>query len=140
MKIMDRRAIEFDASSIAKAIAASPKAAQSFGLPGLRPTGVRFYPEEARIDVLYGPNDAPRAVSFPAVALGALLISYCIRARIPIPRNTLKGIRIDGRSVTLAFRTGYNEMPPPELAEASGRAPEPVLAWTWLKPDGALPE
>jgi hypothetical protein len=140
MKIVDRREIEFNAMSVAKAIAVSPKAAQGFGLPGMPPTGVRFYPKDARIDVLYGTKDAPRAVSIPAVTLGALLVSYCIRVRIPMPRKSDKGIRIESHSVILAFRTRYEEAPQPEVAETSGRALESVTAWTWLKPDRGIPE
>jgi hypothetical protein len=138
MKILDRREIEFNAMSVAKAIAVSPKAAQGFGLPGLPPVGVRFYPKDAKVDVLYGTKDAPRAVSISAGTLGALLVSYCIRARIPMPRKSDKGIRIESHSVILAFRTKYDEAPHPELAETSGRASESVTAWTWLKPDRAM--
>jgi hypothetical protein len=140
MKIVDRREIEFNAMSVAKAIAVSPKAAQGFGLPGLEPLGVRFYPKEAKIDVLYGNKDSPRAVSISAVMLGALLVSYCIRVRIPLPKKSDKGIRIESHSVILAFRTRFDHAPHPELPETSGRASESVTAWTWLKPDRVISE
>ena len=135
MRIIDRREIEFDAKSVVRAIAVSSKAAQGFGLPGMAPAGVRFHPKEGKIDVLYGSSQALRAVSIPAEALGALLVSYCIRARIPMPRKSDKGVRVESNSIILAFRTTYDEAPTPAIAESAMRPAESVAAWSWLAPE-----
>jgi len=135
MRIMDRREIEFDMKSVIKAITVSPKAAQGFGLPAMAPAAIRFNPREGKVDVLYGAANAPRAVSLPAAALGALLVSYCIRVRIPMPKLSDKGIRLENQSVILAFRTKFEEDLPPAVAETASRAAESVTAWTWLAPD-----
>jgi N-acetylmuramic acid 6-phosphate (MurNAc-6-P) etherase len=37
--------------------------------------------------------------------VGAMLVSYCIRARIPIARLADKDVRIEAGSVVLAFST-----------------------------------
>ena len=135
MTIIDRREIEFNASGVIKIIGVSLRAAQGFGLPGLPPSGVRFHPRDGRIDLVYGSSQSARAISIGAEALGALLVSYCIRARIPMPRAADKGIRVERASVILAFRSTYNDPPAPEAAEAVSRPTEPVTAWHWLSPD-----
>jgi hypothetical protein len=118
------------------AIAGSPRAAQGFGLPALPPAGVRCYPHEGQVDVLYGTVQAPRAVRLPAEALGALLVAFCIRSRIPMPRHADKGIRIEADGVILAFRTQYADTPTPESADGSSRIPVAIKAWTWVEPEG----
>jgi hypothetical protein len=85
MAVTDRREIEFDAEALLFIIATSLRSAQSFGLPALCPTGARFYPRDGCIDVLYGAGQAQRAVRLAAEPVGALLVSYCIRARLPMP-------------------------------------------------------
>ena len=135
MRILDRREIEFDPRSVVKAIATSPKAAARFGLPGMSPTGVRFRPSEGSVDVVYGTANTARAVSISAEALGAILVSYCIRTRIPMPKTADKGIRIEANSVILAFRVRLDEAPSPETAELATRASSQVAAWKWLRPD-----
>jgi len=135
MKIMDRREIEFDSRSVVKAITTSPKAAHGFGLPGLTPTGVRFNPKEGSVDVIYGTEHAARAVSLSAEALGAILVSYCVRTRIPMPKSADKGIRIEAGSAILAFRVRLNEAPSPETAESASRTVGTVTSWKWLPPE-----
>jgi hypothetical protein len=96
---------------------------------------VRFHPHEGQIDVLYGADHAQQGVRLAAEPLGALLVSYCIRARIPMPRRADKGIRINAKSVILAFRSRYDEAPPPETADAATAAAKSVKAWTWITPE-----
>jgi len=43
--------------------------------------------------------------------LGALLVAYCVRARIPISRQAEKDIRIATSSVFLTFATHFADMP-----------------------------
>jgi hypothetical protein len=43
--------------------------------------------------------------------LGALLMSYCIRARIPVARLADKDIRIEASAVILIFTTRLAEPP-----------------------------
>jgi hypothetical protein len=119
------------------AIASSVRSAQSFGLPGARPTGVRLHAQDGQIDVLYGADHAQQAVRLAAEPLGALLVSYCIRARIPMPRRANKGIHIKDKSVILAFRTQYDEAPLPEMPDGATTAAKSVKAWTWITPEKA---
>ena len=138
MKMVDRREVEFDAQAVVRAISASTKAAQGFGLPGMAPVDVRFQPQIGSADVVYRTSSGSQAVSISAEALGAILISYCIRVRIPMPRKSSKGIRIESGSVILAFTTTYSDVQMPVAAESASRPAEPVAAWKWLQPEGAV--
>jgi hypothetical protein len=135
--VVDRREIEFDAAALVLAISGSLRAAQGFGLPALPPTGVRCYPGEGQVDVLYGTPQTPRAVRIAAEALGALLVAFCIRSRIPMPRDADKGIRIEADCVILAFRVQYGTTPVPESADSSTRIPVAIKAWAWVDPNAA---
>jgi hypothetical protein len=81
---------------------------QAIGLPALRPTGVRFDPKERPIDFVY---ETHAAVSVSAEHLGALLVSYCVRARLPMARGADKDLRIEAAAVVLAFSTHYADPP-----------------------------
>jgi hypothetical protein len=127
MPLTDRREIEFDAESLLRVVGESLRAAHGLGLPALRPTDVRFCPRDGVVSFLYDASQWPQAVRMTAEALGALLVSYCIRAGIPMPRRAEKGIRIAASAVVLAFRT---EGTP----EKTARNAASVSSWTWIEP------
>jgi hypothetical protein len=135
MALTDRRELEFDAEALLLAVSVSSRAAQAFGLPALLPTGVRLYPHEGQVDFLYGAAPAGQAVRLAAEPLGAILVSYCIRARIPMPRNADKGIRIEADAVVLSFRTVFAKAPSPAGPDRTTGAPTPVKAWQWIEPE-----
>jgi hypothetical protein len=135
MALTDRRELEFDAEALLLAVSVSSRAAQAFGLPAQMPTGVRLYPHEGRVDFLYGTAPAGQAVRLAAEPLGAVLVSYCIRARIPMPRNADKGIRIEADAVILSFRTVFARAPTPAGPDKTSGAPTPVKAWQWIEPE-----
>jgi hypothetical protein len=133
--LTERREVEFDAQALVGAVGASLRAAQAFGLPGLAPTNVRFFPREGQVEFLYGERHPQRAVRMTAEQLGAVLVSYCIRVKIPMPRRAEKGIRIEADVVILAFRTVWNKAPAPEGPDNTPGAPAPVTAYRWIEPE-----
>jgi hypothetical protein len=134
MAIVDRREIELDTVAVRRALEWSPRAAQAFGLPPMVPTGVRCNPAAGCIEVVYGTLTATRVFALRAEALGALLISYCNRAGMPLPRRSDKGIRVEREHVVLVFTLRLNEPPQPEAPEGQiSRAPEAVQAWSWIE-------
>ena len=135
MEILDRREIEFDAEALVAAVASSRRAAESFGLPGLPPRDARFYPKEGEVDFLYGSAQAPRAVRVRAEVVGALLVSYCIRAKVPMPRKADKGVRIEANTVILAFRTRFSQAPNVAVEGDKMPAAAPVTSWAWVEPE-----
>ena len=84
---------------------------------------------------MYGGGKSARAVSIGAEALGALLVSYCIRARIPMPRAADKRTRIESNSVVLALQSKPMTHQHPRPPKGCPRPAEAVTAWTWVPPE-----
>jgi hypothetical protein len=132
--VIDRREIELDTDAVRQALEWSPRAAQAFGLPPLVPASVRCNPANGCIEVVYGTLTATRVFVLRAESLGALLVSYCNRAGMPMPRYADKGIRIERERVVLVFTLRLDDLPQPESPEGSvARAPEAVQAWAWIE-------
>ena len=109
MGIIDRRELEFDARALVSVVAGSGDRAQAIGLPPLKPSAVAFDAQGNRITFRYADHDA---VEVTAAHLGALLMSYCIRAHIPLPRLPDKQVRVTPDAVVIVFRTNYSDAPP----------------------------
>ncbi len=135
MAITDRREIEFDTDAVRSILEASPYAAQAFGLPPLTPEAVRCRPELGHVEVVYGTLTKLRVFALRAEPLGAILVSYCNRAGMPMPRLADKAIRVERNHVVLVLTLRLEAVPPPEAPEgAIARAPEAVRAWAWIEP------
>ena len=134
MAITDRREIEFDLHTVRLVLEWSPRAAQAFGLPPLTPTAVRGNPTEGTIEVTYGELTSIRVFMLRAEALGAILLSYCNRVGMPMPRKADKGVRIERDQVVVLLSYRQDTPTAPELPEpATGRIPEAVRAWSWIE-------
>jgi hypothetical protein len=81
------------------------------GLPHGPPRDVRFHPLAVQVDLLYGASD--ERIPVQSEALGALLIAYCLRAQIIIPRYLERSVRVDQEAVVLIFSTNYALQPIP---------------------------
>ncbi|MGA8197034.1 MAG: hypothetical protein WB902_27150 [Acetobacteraceae bacterium] len=133
MTIVDRHEIELDTAAVRRALELSPRAAQAFGLPPLVPAGVRCNSRDGCIEVVYGTLTATRVFGLRAEALGALLISYCNRAGMPLPRHADKGVRVEREHVVLVCTLRLDEPPQPETPEGQiSHAPEAIQAWSWI--------
>jgi len=136
MAIVDRREIEFDRDAVRLALEWSPQAAQAFGLPPLTPDGVRCKPAEGLVEVTYGRLTTTRVFMLHAEALGAILIAYCNRAGMPMPRNADKAVRIESGHVVVVFTLRMAHAPHPEVPENPvHRVPDAVRAWAWVESD-----
>ena len=134
MAITDRREIEFDLHAVRLALEWSPRSAQAFGLPPLTPQAVHCNPSEGTIEVTYGELTSTRVFMLRGEALGAILISYCNRAGMPMPRNADKGVRIEREHVVIVFTLRVASAPPPDAPEGTiSRVPEAVRAWSWIE-------
>lgn len=132
MSITDRREIEFDGESVAKALNSAMLAGQSFGLPPMRANSVRFDTPRNQLLILYGEGPTARAIPLRAEAAATLLIFYCTRAGFPLPRTAEKRVHIGPRSITLSFRCHFAETPEAHPAEAKAPPPAPVSEWNWV--------
>jgi len=134
--ITDRREIEFDLQSVRLVLEYSPRSAQAFGLPPLVPQSVRCNAADGTVEVTYGELTSTRVFLRRAEALGAILIAYCNRAGMPMPRAADKAVRVEREHVVVVFTLRLREVPQPEQPEnAIVRVPDAVRAWAWIEAD-----
>ena len=79
-------------------------------LPTIEPREVHFVPASQQVSFSY-PNRACD-VSIAGERLGALLVSYLVRARIPLPRYREKTVRVEAGAIVILCTTHYNDPPP----------------------------
>jgi hypothetical protein len=135
MTFLDRREVEFDAAALIAVVVTSQQAAESLGLPGIVPHAVHFHPEAGEIAFLYGTVQTPQVVRLKAAAVGALLVSYCIRLKVPMPRKAGKGVRIEVNSVILFFRVEFSQDIKPTTSISWTSSAAPAASWTWGDPE-----
>ncbi len=136
MRVVDRREIEFDGESLICFLTVLPREAEKLDLPATPPTQIRFDAEDGSVEAVYGRGEQERAVRISHETLSALLVSYCLRTRIPLPRVADKIIRVQSCSVVLSFKTWFDEAPVFDAKAAMGAA-ETVTSWKWVEPGNA---
>jgi hypothetical protein len=127
--IIERRELRFSPHALQAMIGWSLGAASSHGLPPSSPDEVKLLPEESRIDLVYGRALGARVVPLKVEGLAVLLIAYCIRALIPLPRVARKEVRIGARYVSLVFHVEHSQAPAPEVIESDVVRQGPVRQW-----------
>ncbi len=134
MAIIERREIEFDAPGLLKVIACSAHAATKFGLPSMTAADVAFRPEAGCVEIVFGTGSAARIVSLQSEVLGALLVSFCMGERVPLPRGAEKAVRVEPSAVVLKFRNEIGRPPGPSLAGNPPRAAaKPMQSMSWVR-------
>ena len=108
ISITDRRAIAFDARALVRVVAGLRDRVSGIGLPPTEPTGVLFDPETSRVAFCYAEGSA--RVTVAANRLGALLVSYCIRTRIPVPRYPEKNVRVEPDAIVIEWTTYLSDV------------------------------
>lgn len=110
ISIIDKREIAFDAHILLRVIRGSAAKLANIGLPATEPAGLSFDPERGTVVLSYAGE--PREVSVAANHLGALLVSYCIRAGIPVVRHAEKTVHVRSGAVVVAWTINYFNDPP----------------------------
>jgi hypothetical protein len=129
--IREVRQLTFHEEGILSAITCSLRSAAAFGLPPIPPQWVRLIPSEGKASVIYGSGPAAKSVMIDAKLLGALLVSFCIRSRIPMPKGVAKEVRVEQQCVTLAFTIEHSYTPPPQVDEPTSIQNSEVRSWVW---------
>lgn len=133
MPVSDRREIRFDAAAMSAVLVCSPRMMQAAGLPRHGPKEARFEPSTGAVILTYG--DRKQTMVLQTTALGALLIGYCMRAGIRIPRRLSRSVRVDRDAVVLVLSTHYPNLPPTLLPERTEDANLPgSRSWLQLAP------
>ena len=108
--IIDKREISFDSRSLISVVKASLGRTAVIDLPATEPRGVFFDATNQRVVFSYS-NEA-HDVGVAGERLGVLLVSYCIRARIPLPRYSEKIARVEESRIIIICNTHYHDPPP----------------------------
>ena len=129
MTIIDRREILFDADALMAVLACSGQMAGRIGLPPVAPEAIHFDPKEGRISLVYGLSDY--AVPIESTPLGAMLIAYCLRANIKIPRQVARSMRVEPHAVVLVFSATHLV---PSASLTPERPEQPPRPTSWMEP------
>jgi hypothetical protein len=135
LTIVDRRKIVFDAATIMAVLACSEQMVEAIGLPAGLPKSVHFDPATSGIVLLYSSSGV--SVPLETGQLGALLIAYCMRAGIKVPRHGSRSIRVEKHAAVLVF-SAVHEVPSAKLARE--RTEELPRSISWMgRPPAFLP-
>ena len=104
-----------------------PETAAALGLPPTAPWEAQFHPDRQLIAFVYRGEPADRTISLEANALAALLIAYCVRARIALPKHASKTIRVETAAVVLGLMIRIDEVPL-QVAAPKAASQAPTLA------------
>jgi hypothetical protein len=109
MAIIDERQVTFDCVAMKQIVNFSPDTALSIGFPNNQPANIVLNPSAYSATFEF----VGTAVTLKREKLAALLVSYCIRSGIKIPRNGQRSVRIEPKTVTLVFRQEMLRAPVP---------------------------
>jgi len=134
MLVVDRREIEFDAEALNYYLSVSHAEAQALGLPAAAASKIYFDAQDGIVDFIFAQPGGVETIHVAGERLGELLISYCLRTRIPLPRVANKIIRVEPNRIVLAFKSWFTEAPVFAHLEATPNGLEAVRSWHWVKP------
>ncbi len=129
--IIERREVEFETEALISVLAGSPRAAAAFGLARGQPQAVIFEPASQSVRFVFPGGGQAHSVSVESARLGALLVSFCLRMRMPLPRRAEKSIRVEPGSVVLAFRVTTRPNLASLLPEERRTEGPPASAQAW---------
>ena len=123
---LEHRTVEFDLSTILHAFATVPRMSEALGLRIGRIVGVEFHPDREAISVI--DTDEKPVAELSSETLAALLVAYCARIKIPLPRLGQKSVEVTSASVVLRVATANRPEHPP-----NGRQADFPRAMVWNK-------
>ena len=131
MPALEHRTVEFDSPAILHAFAAVPRMSEALGLRLGRISRIEFRPEQEAISVI---DPAGTTVAeLRAESLAALLVAYCSRIKVPLPRLGQKSVEVTSRSVVLRVATATR----PDLAASDVQSDFPrAMVWNKTQPGG----
>ena len=107
MAIHDERRLKFGIDAVMSCLRGAGAAGHVLNLPSGDLDRALLVPGtqtvEARFTVREGGNIRTVSSHLTSPQIAALLISYCVSLRIPLPRKSAKRIMIDSSNVTITF-------------------------------------
>ncbi len=134
MLVVDRREIEFDAEALNYYLSVLHDEAEALGLPASRGYKIHFDAKNGNVAFVCMQSNSEKTITISAEHLGEVLISYCLRTRIPLPRVADKVIRVEPNRIVLTFKTWFTEAPVFSHLEMTPHGLETVRSWHWVEP------
>lgn len=103
MAVLEQRVIEFDSAAVMQAFTTVRRVSEALGLHADRIVRIEFQPDRASVNAI--DNDGRSAAELRAESLAALLVAYCSRIKVPLPRAAQKNVEITSHSVILRVTT-----------------------------------
>ena len=126
MPALEHRTVEFDSPAILHALAAVPRMSTALGLRLGGISRVEFQPDREAISVI--DSAGTPVAELQAESLAALLVAYCARIKVPLPRLGQKSVEVTSRSVVLRVATATR----PDLTTSEVQSDFP-RAMVWNK-------
>ena len=103
MAVLEQRVVEFDSTSVIQSFTVVRRISEALGLRADRIVRVEFHPDRSAVSLI--DNDGRLVAELRAESLAALLVAYCSRIKVPLPRAAQKDVEITSRSVILRVTT-----------------------------------
>ncbi len=100
LPVIEQRSVNFDAAGILRAVEIASRVAEALGLRPGDVSTVEFQPDEQLVKFI-SPERPDHSRSITAEALAAVLVAYCARIGVPLPRKGQKQLAIGPAGVTL---------------------------------------
>ncbi len=107
MLIRDERRIVFDVDALRNILKLSQSAARAVGLPRTNSSDIILNPSAKSATFKF----VGAEITLGFEKLGALLLSYCIRAGIRIPRSGERTVLVECATITLLIQKDYKITP-----------------------------
>jgi len=101
--VLEQRVVEFDSAAVIQSLAIVRRISEALGLHADRIVRVEFQPDRSVVSLI--DNDGRLVAELGAESLAALLVAYCSRIKVPLPRAAQKNVEITSRSVILRVTT-----------------------------------
>ncbi len=108
MPVLDSRQLIFDRVAIVEALTGDSRVLHELKLPPGVWDGMALLGDEQAIEIMHHTlsrhsGDHVEITHLNASQIAAALIAYCIRSRIPVPRNCEKRLAVHDGHITLTF-------------------------------------
>jgi len=129
MAVSEQRTVEFDSEAIVQAFTVVRRVSEALGLHVEKISRVQFQPDRGAINVIN--KEGLPVAELRAEGLVALLVAYCSRIKVPLPRSAQKNVDITSRSVVLRVEIEGR----PDVPSRGLRSDFPhAMVWTNSRP------
>lgn len=130
MAISECRLIQFDSSSILRALTVVRRVTDALGLRACKIDRIKFQPDQKTVSVIDSHGTA--VAELASESLAAVLVAYCSRIKVPLPRAGRKTVEITPNGVVLRVTT---ESRSEQLSSGDQSDFPRAMVWNTSRPD-----